>query len=956
MITSDLNRVEFTANANANSYIFQNANASVQVKVKEETHILVYVTTTGEFTANSSTNIFTDTAHGHLDTQIITVSAGSSLPTGLLTSTDYFVRDKGNDTFKLALSSGGTAITISNTGSGTLTWTKTLLKVLNTDYSVAISSSNDATVTWLSGKRPVDGDKFFFLRTVPYTQSINLLNNSLIDAESLENQLDLIVNQTQQLNAKTDRDLRFHTNLITTDATASQASLNVTVVNRANKSLKFDALGSLSVTTVNVDDVEDYVLDAKSYATESGAVVNLHTNSTPSAQSGVYSAKEHAVGTPPDGSAKEWATTATNAIAGGLYSAKEYASGSSATGGTSKEWATKTDGAVDTTFSSKEYAQGTTAGTGGSAKNWASQVSADVTGGSSGDKSAKAWALETGNTAPTDGSAKQWATLTTTPSGTATDASAREWAIGTSTHKNDGSAKLYATKVDGAVTGSNFSAQAWAVGGTNVTNTSGRGSAKDWATDVTGPVDTSEFSAKSYASVTGSEAPTVGSAKEWATITGAEIHSSEYSAKEYASGTTAPTGTSKEWATKNDGVVITGEHSAKAHASVVGTHAPSTGSAREWASEVGTNAPSEGSSKEWATTTGAVVASSEFSAKEYATGSTATLGTAKEWALGGGSSFTEGTEVVSNLYSARKYASDASASELAARNSAAAVSATYDNFADVYLGSMADNASADSGALTGASWAKDSSTIAFTGTSGTISVGQELTSTGTGYPVGANIIGSSVSTPLTISNSFTVSGSGATLNFVGSGVYGAFNSSKDGPSTDNDGDALVTGNLYFNTTDNTMKIYDGGNWIAATSAGSASLLEYKFVTTSGQVSNKTYSGTANVGGSMSYTASNTLVYLNGVLLKETVGGTAYDYVAQSGTSIVLTVAPSLNDELTVVAFKSFTVSDTVSAASGGTFSGSVIAGGGLETDTNSKIKQKGAFMQSSTHQALTLGA
>ena len=259
------------------------------------------------------------------------MSAGSSLPTGLLTSTDYFVRDTGNDTFKLALSSGGTAITISNTGSGTLTWTKTLLKVLNTDYSVAISSSNDATVTWLSGKRPVDGDKFFFLRTVPYTQSINLLNNSLIDAESLENQLDLIVNQTQQLNAKTDRDLRFHTNLITTDATASQASLNVTVVNRANKSLKFDALGSLSVTTVNVDDVEDYVLDAKSYATESGAVVNLHTNSTPSAQSGVYSAKEHAVGTPPDGSAKEWATTDTNAVAGGLYSAKQYAANASAT-------------------------------------------------------------------------------------------------------------------------------------------------------------------------------------------------------------------------------------------------------------------------------------------------------------------------------------------------------------------------------------------------------------------------------------------------------------------------------------------------------------------------------------------------------------------------------------------------------------------------------------------------
>jgi hypothetical protein len=39
-----------------------------------------------------------------------------------------------------------------------------------------------------------------------------------------------------------------------------------------------------------------------------------------------------------------------------------------------------------------------------------------------------------------------------------------------------------------------------------------------------------------------------------------------------------------------------------------------------------------------------------------------------------------------------------------------------------------------------------------------------------------------------------------------------------------------------------------------------------------------------------------------------------------------------------------------------TVTGLITANGGLETDTNSKIKQKGAFMQSSTHQALTLGA
>jgi hypothetical protein len=35
------------------------------------------------------------------------------------------------------------------------------------------------------------------------------------------------------------------------------------------------------------------------------------------------------------------------------------------------------------------------------------------------------------------------------------------------------------------------------------------------------------------------------------------------------------------------------------------------------------------------------------------------------------------------------------------------------------------------------------------------------------------------------------------------------------PATDNDGDALVTGALYFNTTDDEMRVYDGASWVAA---------------------------------------------------------------------------------------------------------------------------------------------
>jgi hypothetical protein len=109
--------------------------------------------------------------------------------------------------------------------------------------------------------------------------------------------------------------------------------------------------------------------------------------------------------------------------------------------------------------------------------------------------------------------------------------------------------------------------------------------------------------------------------------------------------------------------------------------------------------------------------------------------------------------------------------------------------------------------------------------------------------------------------------------------------------------------------------------------------------------------------SINYTVGWVKVWLNGVLLVE---GSGKDFQATTGSSITGLAALSASDVVTVEANHTHSTSDSV-PATGGTFSGPVIttglitANGGVETSTTTKIKQKGSFLQSSFHQALTLG-
>lgn len=71
------------------------------------------------FTVATGTDIFTASGHGLSDGDEVFVTTTGTLPAPLAVDTIYYVRDATTNTFKLAETSGGTAINITTTGSGT---------------------------------------------------------------------------------------------------------------------------------------------------------------------------------------------------------------------------------------------------------------------------------------------------------------------------------------------------------------------------------------------------------------------------------------------------------------------------------------------------------------------------------------------------------------------------------------------------------------------------------------------------------------------------------------------------------------------------------------------------------------------------------------------------------------------------------------------------------------------
>ena len=90
---------------------------------------------------------------------------------------------------------------------------------------------------------------------------------------------------------------------------------------------------------------------------------------------------------------------------------------------------------------------------------------------------------------------------------------------------------------------------------------------------------------------------------------------------------------------------------------------------------------------------------------------------------------------------------------------------------------------------------------------------------------------------------------------------------------------------------------------------------FKYVATSNQTA---FTGADSTGAVLAF-GSDVDVYLNGVHLDTT------DFTLSGGNTVTLASGATANDELVIRAFRAFAATDTVSKASGGTFSGEITA-------------------------------
>jgi hypothetical protein len=163
------------------------------------------------------------------------------------------------------------------------------------------------------------------------------------------------------------------------------------------------------------------------------------------------------------------------------------------------------------------------------------------------------------------------------------------------------------------------------------------------------------------------------------------------------------------------------------------------------------------------------------------------------------------------------------------------------------------------------------------------------------------------------------------------------------PSVDNDGNALVTGALYWNSVSNTMFAWTGSAWGSISST--ADIFRYRYTASGGETSE---SGPDDNGLTLSYIVGKEQVYLNGVLLVRST-----DYVATNGTSISSLAALTAGDILEIITFTAFDLANVISPTVIDA-KGDLIAGTSADTIGKLTVGTNGHYLKANSSTATGL--
>jgi hypothetical protein len=382
------------------------------------------------------------------------------------------------------------------------------------------------------------------------------------------------------------------------------------------------------------------------------------------------------------------------------------------------------------------------------------------------------------------------------------------------------------------------------------------------------------------------------------------------------------------------------ETSAIASASSATTSANSAASATTSASNAATSATSAATSATSANASATAAATSATSAAASATTAANSVATIAGYA-------TTASNSASAAATSAASATTSASSALTSANSAAASAASIVGDAAAAATSAASASTSAASALTSANSASASATTAANSVATIAGYATTASNSASAAATSAASASTSASSASTNAASAATSASSALTSATSAATtYDNFDDRYLGakstpPTLDNDGNALITGALYWNTPGATMFAWSGSVWGSISST--AAIYRYRYTAAGGETSE---SGPDDNGLTLAYLVGYEQVYLNGVLLVRT-----QDYTASTGTSITaLSPALSAGDVLEIITFTAFDLATAVPNTAY-TAKGAILVGTAAGTYAAQAVGSNGQVLTANSAQA-----